>query len=57
MVGDRGASAIIGRNRDGAASSINDVFFTGYFKARVVSNQPYVGVLKIIDTDLIFYKR
>lgn len=51
---DRGASAIIGRNRDGTASSINDVFFTGYFKARVVSNQPYVGVLKIIDTDLIF---
>lgn len=49
---DRGAAGIIGRNQ--GTTTANDTAFTGHLKARIVSNQPYVGILRAIGTDLAF---
>lgn len=49
---DRGAGGVIGRHV--GSMTANHVFFTGYLKARVQQNRPYVGTLRAIGTNLTF---
>lgn len=51
---NRGAGGLIGRNRDVTSSTVNDVFVTGYFQAKITGSDTVVGILVSTNDNLNF---